>query len=329
MDRADILSGARFDFKVEFAGLANPSTISITLNGKDYAQVFGKAARVCRTRGRKGCVRILPARRFARGRWRLQHARVTDGARDRELRWNVFEYRAAQGEERHLVHRRRDVARAPCRGALARWALRRGRRSASSPSTTCRTWPWSQQPVAIRSSPTRRIPPAPMPPATNSAVNAMGALPIVRPDPLDDPRVETVTSLARRRQAMAIGIVTNTEIENTPAAMVAHTRRRTEYDRIVEQYFAAKPDVLMGGGKADFLPKSENGSRRRDESDFLAQFRAAGSSLALTGPEMVSAAKSRVPPSCSDCLRSATSMVRSTANSSRAGPSASSLSSRI
>jgi alkaline phosphatase len=43
IDRADILSGARFDFKVEFAGLADPSKISITLNGKDYAQVFGKA----------------------------------------------------------------------------------------------------------------------------------------------------------------------------------------------------------------------------------------------------------------------------------------------
>jgi len=125
-----------------------------------------------------------------------------------------------------------------------------------------------------------------------SAVNAMGVYADRTPDPLDDPRVETVTSLAQRRQDMAIGIVTNTEIEDaTPAAMVAHTRRRTEYDRIVEQYFAAKPDVLMGGGRANFLPKSENGSRRRDESDFVAQFRAAGYTLALTGPEMVSAAK--------------------------------------
>src|SRR5204862_221459 len=29
----------------------------------------------------------------------------------------------------------------------------------------------------------------------------------------------------------------------TPAAMLAHVRRRSEYDRIVEQYFAGKPDV--------------------------------------------------------------------------------------
>ena len=34
IDRADILSGARFDFKVEFAGLADPAKISVTLNGK-------------------------------------------------------------------------------------------------------------------------------------------------------------------------------------------------------------------------------------------------------------------------------------------------------
>ena len=37
--------------------------------------------------------------------------------------------------------------------------------------------------------------------------------------------------------------------------MIAHTRRRAAYDEIVEQFFAAKPDVLMGGGSAHFLPK--------------------------------------------------------------------------
>ncbi|MFX6031769.1 alkaline phosphatase, partial [Acinetobacter baumannii] len=76
-------------------------------------------------------------------------------------------------------------------------------------------------------------------------------------DAFDDPRVETITNLAKRKLRMGIGIVTNTEIEDaTPAAMVAHTRRRAAYDEIVEQYFAAKPDVLLGGGSANFLPKA-------------------------------------------------------------------------
>src|SRR5262249_37622209 len=124
-----------------------------------------------------------------------------------------------------------------------------------------------------------------------SAVNAMGVYADRTLNPLDDPKVETITSLAKRRLGMAVGIVTNTEIEDaTPAAMVAHVRRRSEYDRIVEQYFAAKPDVLMGGGRANFLPKGEEGAKRKDEVDYLARFRDAGYSLALTGPEMISAA---------------------------------------
>jgi len=126
-----------------------------------------------------------------------------------------------------------------------------------------------------------------------SAVNAMGVYADRTRDPLDDPKVENITSLVQRRHAMAVDIVTNTEIEDaTPAAMVAHTRRRSEYDRIVEQYFAAKPDVLMGGGLAHFLPKSAAHSRRRDEVDFVARFREAGYRIALTAPEMTSLAAS-------------------------------------
>lgn len=57
-----------------------------------------------------------------------------------------------------------------------------------------------------------------------SAVNAMGVYADRTADPFDDPKVETITSLAKRKNGMAIGIVTNTEIEDaTPAAMVART----------------------------------------------------------------------------------------------------------
>ncbi len=124
-----------------------------------------------------------------------------------------------------------------------------------------------------------------------SAVNAMGVYADRTIDTLDDPKVENITSLVQRRLGMAVGIVTNTEIEDaTPAAMVAHVRRRTEYDRIVKQFFAAKPDVVMGGGLANFLPKSARGSKRKDETDFVVKFRAAGYPVALTGPAMTTLA---------------------------------------
>src|SRR6476646_3647414 len=116
-----------------------------------------------------------------------------------------------------------------------------------------------------------------------SAVNAMGVYADRTLDPLDDPKVETITSLVKRRLGMAVGIVTNTEIEDaTPAAMLAPVRRRSEYDRSVEQYFAAKPAVLMGGGKANFLPKGADGAKRKDEIDFLARFRVACYYIATT-----------------------------------------------
>lgn len=90
---------------------------------------------------------------------------------------------------------------------------------------------------------------------------------------------------------MAIGVVTNTEIEDaTPAAMIAHTRRRAAYDEIVEEYFAAKPDVLMGGGSANFMPKSAAGSKRKDETDYIAKFRDAGYQVATTATELSASA---------------------------------------
>ena len=291
IDRADILSGARFDFKVEFAGLADPSKISITLNGKDYAQVFGKAATfVEREAGKDQSALLL--RDVSLGDAGVYNIRVTDGAETRELRWNVYDTGPRKAKNVILFigdgmsPAQRVAARLLAKGIAEGKAL--GKLAIDDmPHMALVATAGSDSIITDSANSASAY-------ATGhkSAVNAMGVYADRTPDPLDDPRVETVTSLAQRRQDMAIGIVTNTEIEDaTPAAMVAHTRRRTEYDRIVEQYFAAKPDVLMGGGRANFLPKSENGSRRRDESDFVAQFRAAGYSLALTGPEMVSAAK--------------------------------------
>ena len=110
-----------------------------------------------------------------------------------------------------------------------------------------------------------------------TTVGAMGVYADHTRDPFDDPKVENITSLVQRIHGMAVGIVTNTEVEDaTPAAMVAHTRRRAEYDRIVEQLYAARPDVLMGGGLANFLPRSTHGSKRKDDVDFVARFRDAG-----------------------------------------------------
>ncbi|MBR3193986.1 alkaline phosphatase, partial [Bosea sp. (in: a-proteobacteria)] len=105
---------------------------------------------------------------------------------------------------------------------------------------------------------------------------------------LDHPKVETISEVIKRKRAgMAIGVVTNSEIEDaTPAAMVAHTRRRSDYNDIVKMFFDVQPDVIMGGGSPNFLPKSTPGTKRTDDQDFIAKFKEAGYALATTKTEM-------------------------------------------
>jgi alkaline phosphatase len=290
IDRADILIGAQFDFKVEFSGLIDPAKISVTLNGEDHAKLFGKtAAFVEREDGKDQSALILRDVSLAQpGSYKV---RVTDGTQTRELSWNVYDTgpRKAKnvilfiGDGMSLAHRvaaralSKGIAEGKAFGKLAIDDMPHMALVATAGSDSIITDSANSASAYAT--------------GHKTVVNAMGVYGDRTASPLDDPKVETVTSLVRRKLGMAVGVITNTEIEDaTPAAMIAHVRRRSEYDRIVEQFFAAKPDVLMGGGRANFLPKSAEGSKRKDESDFIAQFRAAGYPLALTASEMTTAA---------------------------------------
>jgi alkaline phosphatase len=290
IDRADILTGAQFDFKVEFSGLVDPAKVSVTLNGEDYAKLFGKtAAFVEREDGKDQSALIL--RDVSLSQPGSYKVRVTDGAQTRELSWKVYDTgpRKAKnvilfiGDGMSLAHRvaaralSKGIAEGKAFGKLAIDDMPHMALVATAGSDSIITDSANSASAYAT--------------GHKTVVNAMGVYGDRTASPLDDPKVETVTNLVRRKLGMAVGVITNTEIEDaTPAAMIAHVRRRSEYDRIVEQFFAAKPDVLMGGGRANFLPKSAEGSKRKDESDFIAQFRAAGYPLALTASEMTTAA---------------------------------------
>ena len=290
IDRADILAGSRFDLKVEFPGLVDPAKVSVTLNGEDHAQILGKAASfVEREEGKDQSALIL--RDVSLAQPGVYKVRVSDGGQARELTWNVYDTgpRKAKnvilfiGDGMSLAHRvsarllSKGIAEGKARGKLAMDDMPQMALVATAGSDSIITDSANSASAYAT--------------GHKAAVNAMGVYADRTRDTLDDPKVETITSLVKRRLGMAVGIVTNTEIEDaTPAAMVAHTRRRTDYDRIVEQFDAAKPDVMLGGGKANFLPKSTEGSRRRDEIDFMARFRDAGYPIASTAAEMTSLA---------------------------------------
>ncbi|MCA1364161.1 alkaline phosphatase [Bradyrhizobium sp. IC3069] len=292
IDRAEILAGAKFDFKVELPGLIDPAKLKVTVNGADYAAAFGRSGTfVEREDGKEQSALVL--RDVTLTKPGSVAVEVSDGTRQRSVTWTVYDTgpRKAKnvilfiGDGMSPAHRvaarilSKGISEGKSRGKLAIDDMPHMALVATAGSDSIITDSANSASAYAT--------------GHKSAVNALGVYADRSASPLDDPKVETITSLAKRRLGMAIGVVTNTEIEDaTPAAMVAHTRRRAAYDDIVEQFFAAKPDVMMGGGSANFLPKSAAGSKRKDETDYIAKFRDAGYQVATTAGELsASAAK--------------------------------------
>jgi alkaline phosphatase len=86
----------------------------------------------------------------------------------------------------------------------------------------------------------------------------------------------TVMEHAKQR-GMRIGLVTNSTVyDASPAAFVCHVPNRRHFDSIIDRYLELEPDVILGGGKEHFIPKSQTGSRRNDETDAIAAFQKKG-----------------------------------------------------
>jgi len=82
---------------------------------------------------------------------------------------------------------------------------------------------------------------------------------------------------AAQAKGMATGIVvTSTLSHATPACFAAHVTSRKMEDQIAGQLLAARVNVLFGGGRKFFLPKSVRHSGRKDEIDLIAAAGRAG-----------------------------------------------------
>jgi alkaline phosphatase len=83
---------------------------------------------------------------------------------------------------------------------------------------------------------------------------------------------KTVGEIAKGKN-MRVGLVTTSTIyDASPAAFISHVPNRRNFAEIVKRYLEFAPDILLGGGRDQFLPKSQAGSRRTDETDLLASF---------------------------------------------------------
>jgi alkaline phosphatase len=126
-----------------------------------------------------------------------------------------------------------------------------------------------------------------------TAVNAMGVYVSRATDNLAHPKVETIAELIKRKSNMSIGIVSDAELQDaTPGAMVAHTRRRSDKPYIADQLLASGAEVILGGGSAYFYPQSTKGSKRKDEKNLIADFKAKGYKLAFNKDELLQVSNS-------------------------------------
>ncbi|WLR95609.1 alkaline phosphatase [Shinella zoogloeoides] len=297
LDRATILVGSPFDFKVEFDAVVKPEDVKVTVNGQDYEAVFGKKAEfVAEEKGAEDKVlgSALILRGLTIGVAGAYKVEVSAGSEAKSVAWDVYET-VAEPKAKNIIFMIADGL-----SVAHRTGARIMSKGMTEGKADGRLAMDDIPPVAfIGTSSTHSI-------ATDSAntasaymtghksrVNALGVYADRTPESLDDPKVETIAEALRRTTKKAVGIVTTAEVEDaTPAALVAHTRKRADKAEIVGMMLDVKPDVLLGGGSAYFLGKDVPGSKRKDDKDYIAEFKNAGYALAIDKTELAAAAGS-------------------------------------
>ncbi len=294
IDRATILVGSPFDFKVEFDTVVKPADVKVTVNGQDYETVFGKKAEfVVEEKGAEDKVlgSALVLRGLTIGTAGAYKVEVSAGSETQSVGWDVYGT-AAEPKAKNVIFLIADGL-----SVAHRTGARIMSKGMTGGKANGRLAMDDIPPVAfIGTSSTHSI-------ATDSAntmsaymtghksrVNALGVYADRTPASLNDPKVETIAEALRRTTKKSVGIVTTAEVEDaTPAAVVSHTRKRGDKAEIVGMLFDVKPDVLLGGGSAYFLGKDVPGSKRKDDKDYIAEFKNAGYALATDKTELAAA----------------------------------------
>lgn len=131
-----------------------------------------------------------------------------------------------------------------------------------------------------------------------SSVDAVSVYGDSSPDKFDDPKVETIGELFRRRTGGPVGIVTTAYLADaTPACLCSHTRARGQSAPIIYHTLNGKsgmndltwdtscegPDVFFGGGAEQFIP----GPGSWNGTDFYNAFADKGYNVVNTKSAMV------------------------------------------
>lgn len=288
IDRANILAGSKFDLKVEFSQALKQDEVKILINGKDPAKTFGKSGEWIANEDGQGSTMI----------WRnvsLHNPGIFQVvAKSQEststVSWEVFKTGPKQvknvilfiGDGMTIANRTaarvlsRGISEGKYHGKLSFDDMPHMALIGTSGSDSLITDSANSMSAYTT--------------GHKTAVNAMGVYVSRAKDNLMHPKVETIAELIKRNTKMSVGIVSDAELQDaTPAAMVAHTRRRADKQYIADQLFFSRAEVILGGGAAYFEPQTAKISKRKDNNDLMRLFKLDGYAITKTKEELTSA----------------------------------------
>ena len=292
IDQASILSGSKFDIKVELNSAIEPNDVVLELNGKPLKSYLGKDGEYIANENGKGSAFIFRDVELRKpGKYEL----VARTSQERlQASWDVY----VSGPRRvknvilfigdGMTIANRTTARVLSKGIKE--GKYQGRLSFDDMPQTAMIGTSGTDSLITDSANSMSA----YTTGHKTAVNAMGVYASRSKDTLSHPKVETIAELVKRKTKMSVGIVSDAELEDaTPGAMVAHTRRRANKQYIADQLLASGAEVILGGGSAYFYPQSAKGSKRKDEQNLVDGFKANGYQLAFTKQELLSAAENK------------------------------------
>ncbi|MBP1975931.1 alkaline phosphatase [Cohnella thailandensis] len=280
IDRAEFLAGAKFDFRVELNDLASdPGSVSIKINGKEASDVFGKPYEKTSTdKSREFTVRDVAF--SVPGTYTVS---VRAGSLSKTVKYTVNAADASGAKAKNVILFVGDgmaFSNVTMTRILSK-GLTEGKYNG-----LLEVDKFDQRAVVTTSGMDSLVTDSANSASAyntghKSAVNGLGIYPDNTASSLDDPKVETLAEMLKRSRGMSVGVVSTSEIEDaTPAAVVSHTRRRSDKPEIAEMLYKLQPEVILGGGSAYFLPQSTPGSKRKDDKDLIGDFEKSGYTFA-------------------------------------------------
>lgn len=277
VDQARFMTNARFDFKVELDSAMARKDVTVQINGEDYSKTLsGKEVWVEKEDGVHGAALMVRDVEIKKpGRYTVT---VKSAEGEQTAHWDIYSTPEKPVAKNVIL--------------LIADGLSVGHRTAARILSKGVTNGMYNAPLAMDDMPhmallgTSSVDTIAADSANTasaymtghkSSVNALGVYADRTKASQDDPKQETIAEIIRRKTDMAVGVVSDAEIEDaTPASVVSHTRRRNDKADIVGMFYNVKPEVILGGGSAYFLPKETPGSKRKDSVNYIEKFSEAG-----------------------------------------------------